>query len=275
MISKNPGHKLGCSTTLFGKSSRLFFSLFLCLMIIAKTRANEITIPTVTILADEAYPPYSYLENGQLKGIYINLLLRAADEIYPHYKIKLEPAPWKRALKEVENGHALAVIPPYKHLEARPYIWPYSIALRAESVVAFCHKDVNLNHFVQIPLEEKPPLIVGINSGYLILNDTLKLAKKQGKIRIWENKVTGANIKKLVARRLDCFLNDRDSTLWELARIQRSEPDINFNQIYEAMLVMTNTAHIGYSNTANTKYPHKQDFVRRMNEALIKALSGQ
>ncbi len=47
----------------------------------------------VTIFADDAYPPYSYAENGRAVGIYPEIL-RAADVLMTEFEIDLQPIPW-------------------------------------------------------------------------------------------------------------------------------------------------------------------------------------
>ena len=69
----------------------------------------------VIIVADDSYPPYSYVENNELRGIYIDLINLAAQRLAKDYKIKFVAMPWKRALQEVKLGNAFAVIPPYIH----------------------------------------------------------------------------------------------------------------------------------------------------------------
>ncbi len=225
----------------------------------------------VTLLADDAYPPYSYIENGQAKGIYVELINKAAEKLKPYYQIKIVAVPWKRGLKALETGSAFALFPPYRHIEKRPYIWPYSIAMLSETVVAFCYKDIELSSYIYKDLENLPqPLNIGINAGYEILNKELQIAKAKGTIKVWENKDTRSNIIKLLRKRLDCYINDRFSTLWELKHLRQSSSnnELNFNEISEMLVVMTQTAHIGYSDSKNHKYPFKEDFIKRMDEAL-------
>jgi len=225
----------------------------------------------VIILADDSYPPYSFMENGQIQGIYVDLVLAAAKSLTPYYQVQVVAVPWKRGLRELNQGSALALIPPYKHIEKRPYIWPYSIALLSETVIAYCHRDIDISSYINSSgVKPQRPLNVGINAGYQILNRELTLAKDKGNIVIRENKDTRANILKLLHRRLDCYLNDRLSTLWELKRLRREYPekDYQFNGISEALLVMTQTAHIGYTDSKEHKFTYKDEFVKRMDEAL-------
>ena len=65
----------------------------LCLFIVASAQAGTAT--PLVIYGDDDYPPYSYVENGQLKGIYTQIV-REAVQAMPQYAVQLRPVPWKR-----------------------------------------------------------------------------------------------------------------------------------------------------------------------------------
>lgn len=58
----------------------------------------------VVLYGDESYRPYSFVENGEFKGIYVDILTKAAQRLKPEYVIDLLPVPWKRGLLYVERG---------------------------------------------------------------------------------------------------------------------------------------------------------------------------
>ncbi|MGB0833549.1 MAG: substrate-binding periplasmic protein [Psychrobium sp.] len=223
----------------------------------------------VTIVADDSYPPYSYLEDGQVKGIYVDLISLAAQRLAKDYQVNFVAMPWKRALQEVKLGKAFAIIPPYIHTHKRDYIWPYSAALAYERVVAHCHDSVDIrSHLVGNDDARDTPLNVGINAGYLILNERLSQAQGQGLIRIWENRSTKANVMKLINQRIDCYLNDPLSTKWVLKQLSAQDDSVNFNHIHQTIEVMVQSAHIGYSSDEHGRFKYKKDFVKRFDKAL-------
>jgi polar amino acid transport system substrate-binding protein len=253
----------------FKKVSFTIICFFICC---AYTNANE--IKRVRILADDSYPPYSYVEKGELKGVYIDIIRASAKLMSDKYLIRIVAVPWKRALVEVKEGREFAILPPYKHIEERSYIWPYSRPIMTENIIAFCHNNINLQKYLKQPSKQIiPPLSIGINAGYLILNETLQQAKKNNNIVIQENKSTSANIMKLYTRRIGCYLNDKFSTQWELSKMMK-KTKINFNNIQEALLVMSQTAHIGYTDNKSHQYHFKNDFVSRMDKALSEIISS-
>jgi polar amino acid transport system substrate-binding protein len=230
-------------------------------------------VPEVIILADDSYPPYSFMESGQLKGIYIDIVKEAAKLIEPHYKVTLVAIPWKRGLQELQKGISFALLPPYKHTKERSYIWPYSVPIMEESVVAFCQKDIDLFKYLEPKrTEHNAPLIIGQNAGYLILNKKLAQAQKKRNIVISENKSTASNMMKLYYKRLDCYLNDKLSTFWQFSHLSK-EKNIHFNDIKNVLLVMTKTAHIGYTNNSTHSFLFKDDFITRMDQALLSVIA--
>ena len=81
--------------------------LGLCMMAHAKTR--------VEILADAAYPPYSWQEGEEVRGIYADII-REVTSAMPDYEVVLKPMPWRRGLSMVEQGPPS----PFFHLTTCP-----------------------------------------------------------------------------------------------------------------------------------------------------------
>lgn len=102
--------------------------------------AVDATPTSVVVYGDDAYPPYSYEENGQAKGIYADIL-SAVFARMPDYQVTVSPIPWKRGLKMLKTGKGFALFPPYYYPDKRPYIFPYSTPILPEEVVVFCHPD--------------------------------------------------------------------------------------------------------------------------------------
>jgi polar amino acid transport system substrate-binding protein len=228
----------------------------------------------VTILADDGYPPYSYVENNELKGIYVDVVRAAAKLISKSYQVTLEGVPWKRALMQVKEGRVLGILPPYKHIADRDYIWPYSVAIMSETVVAYCQNEINIiEYFNSSSTLTLPPLPlnIGINSGYIIFSEEIIKAIADKRIVVWENKSTDANIMKLQSKRLDCYLNDRLAIQYELMKLSKIH-NLDFDNVSESLIVMSQTGHIGYSD--NEKFSFKSDFVLRMDKALSQVLNS-
>lgn len=226
----------------------------------------------VEILADDDYPPYSYVENGELKGIYVDLVNETAKFLAQDYEIKVIAMPWKRALKQIENGERFAILPPYHHIELRPYIFPYSIPMAQEDVVVYCRKGLDFNKVFIDSIRLPEPLLLGINSGYILLNEKYNKAVKNNNIMLVENKSTEANVIKLTKGRIDCYINDKLSIEHGLVLLNDKNADFNMSDFIQVDHISSQSAHIGYTNVKEYKFPYKYDFVIRMNEA-IKAVN--
>ena len=167
----------------------ILFVGFACAMLAGQATAAE----KVVLEADDDYAPYSYVEKGQHKGIYVDFLKKVAEKLAPAYEVSLQPVPWKRGLQNLEKGDSLALFPPYFNKE-RKFIQPYSTPLFRETVVLFCTDEVMKTPRKNFP-DDFAGLTIGINLGFA-LGEKMVSAAKSGKIKTEEVKGNEANIKK-------------------------------------------------------------------------------
>lgn len=217
----------------------------------------------VVLIGDEDYAPYTFVENGQLKGMYVELLNKAAELLKPAYDVELSPRPWKRGLAELESGESFALFPPGLKKE-RGYISPYSVPLYRETVVLFCNADVMKTPRKKFP-DDFTGLTVGVNSGFL-LSALLIDASKAGKVTLAETKGNESNLKKLAAKRVSCYASDRGAAFYTVKKLRVSNPDMKDFKLQEAVELTGEDTFIGYSVNNNPKY--KADFIEKMNKAL-------
>ncbi len=229
-----------------------------CLALLGTAKATE----KVVLEADDDYAPYSYVEKGQHKGIYVEFLKKAADKLAPEYEVQLLPVPWKRGLIDLERGDAMALFPPYFNRE-RAFIQPYSVPLYRETIVLFCNAQAMKSVRKNFP-EDFSDLVIGINLGFA-LGDRMVHAAKAGLIKTEEAKGNDANIKKLNSGRIGCYANDRLSVIHS-AKGFHDDPAFKNFKLYEAVELSGENAHIGYS--AANHAPYKQDFINKMNTAI-------
>lgn len=253
----------------------VFIRIVILLLFVSSTAIAKGSPVVVEILADDDYPPYSYVENGEVKGIYVDLVTEASKLLVPAYEVKIVALPWKRALKQIENGERFAILPPYHHAELRPYIFPYSVPMAQEDVVVYCRKDIDFNKVFIDSIRLPEPLLLGINSGYILLNDKYNKAIKNNNLMVVENKSTEANVVKLTMGRIDCYINDRLSIEHGLVLLNDKESSFNMSNFIQVDHISSQSAHIGYTNVKEYKYPYKYDFVVRMNEALKAVNEGR
>ncbi len=175
----------------------------------------------VTVYCDDNYPPYSYLENGEVKGIYTEILKPAFSRMKA-YDVQVEAVPYKRGLYLLRTGKGFALYPPYFRPATRPYI-DYSVKILGEILVVFLRRSIADKHRPTVWPGDFYGLTVGKNHGFEISrNQAYMDAVKAGKLRIEEAAGNRANILKLGMARIDAYVNDRISVLWELNRLKKT-----------------------------------------------------
>lgn len=246
------------------KGFQILIAVVLSFLLSATVLAKEVE---VTIYADANYPPYSYLEEGQLEGIYSRIIKTAVSRM-EGYKVNLVAVPWKRALRLIENGEGFAVYPPYFHVEKRPYIWPYSMPILDERVMVICREDLFFRTLRLNWVEDYYGLTIGINSGFHLGGDAFWQAVKDKKIIVSEAKGNRENLLQLGLKRIDCYLNDRVSILWELKQLKLSgEYDEGGKHavLMEGATVSIEQGFLGFTAMDKGKYPFKEDFKKQFD----------
>ncbi len=238
--------------------------LLLCLFCVVCLRP-AVAVQKVVIEADDDYAPYSYVEKGQHKGIYVEFLKKVAESLAPEYDVHIQPVPWKRGLQNLEQGDSMALFPPYANKE-RTYIRPYSVSLYHETIVLFCAQEVMKTVRKTFP-DDFSDVVIGINLGFA-LGERMVLAAKAGKIKTEEAKGNDANIKKLNSGRIGCYANDRLSVIHSIKGF-RDDPEFRNFHPSEAVELSGENAYVGYS--ATNPAPFKADFIAKMNVAIEEA----
>lgn len=248
-------------------------SLLACLLMgclaLQAARAGEAPV-AVAIYGDDAYPPYSYLENGRMKGIYASIIRQALKRM-PEYEVTLLPIPWKRGLVLLETGAAFALYPPYLRPDERPYM-SYSEPLIAEQLVVLCTQAVSQRHALKTWPDDYLGLRIGINAGFLSGGKRFDQAVHDGRLRAEPARSSRTNLLKLMKGRIDCYLNDRLSIAWELGRIRTDgAADPNAQALVEVAELSAEQGYLGFTTRDPARFPYRDDFIRKFN-AVIKAM---
>ena len=217
---------------------------------------------TVILYGDDDYAPYSYVENGVFKGMYVDIL-RAAAVKMPAYRLVLQPRPWKRGLDALEKGRVFGLFPPGRKTE-RPYVQPYSAMLYRESVVLFCHDAVMRTARAHFP-GDFAGLTIGVNTGFL-LSEKLMAPARQGLLHLEAAKGNEANLKKLALRRIDCYASDRGAARHTARQLHGELERYGFH-LREVLELSSEATYIAYSARSTPAY--KADFIEQMNAALL------
>lgn len=209
----------------------------------------------VKIYGDDSYPPYSFVEKGKLTGIYTVILERAFAQM-PGYQVALKPWPWKRGLKAIENGDIFALYPPYNRPKQRPFM-EYDTAIVDEELVVFCNKQVLSQARPNWP-DDYFGLTIGNNAGFSAGGDAFWAAVKTKKIKVQEAKGTPKNLLKLIAGRIDCYMNDGLSIQWELKKLQ-SQGKYDGSSLVKGATISAEQGFLGFA-TNGAKFTYKDDF---------------
>ena len=153
----------------------------------------------VIIYADENYPPYTYIENGKITGIYVDLL-RGINKKLKDFEIVIEPIPWARAVKMIETGQAEAIIDAWYRPVERPFM-SYSVPMLDEEIVIVSTKELG-GTWPKDYVGKK----IGINRGFTVFKEADKKV-----LTIEEANSTGDNIMKLLTGRINYYANDKYS----------------------------------------------------------------
>jgi len=240
---------------------QLFAIAMLCL-------SGSASAGPLVIYADDGYPPYTYVEQGRLTGIYTQIVQRALDSM-PQYRAELRAVPWQRGISLLQAGKIFAMYPPYAMRAERPDL-VYSVPLMTEHVVVFCHSGVAAQRRPVRWPEDYHGLRIGLNTGFLVADAGFIASKKAGHFVMDTAKGIRTNLLKLMRGRIDCYINDRLSTQWEWQRLQRE------GQIAPGMLSlqeMTQLAdqqvYLAFSRKYVQAEPFRDDFMRQFNAAVL------
>jgi len=226
----------------------------------------------VTIYADNDYPPYSYTSANQPTGIYTDILKKAFSRM-ENYRVKIVPVPWKRGLSYLQNGKGFAIYPPYYRPQQRPYIGTYSTPILEERVVVFCTEEtMKAQHRPRWP-EDYYGLKIGTNSGFELGGDQFEKAVQQNLIQVQKSGGNQTNLIKLGLGRINCYMNDRISILFELKQLineGKYSPGKKHARFLEGATVTEELGYLGFSNQDNNLYPFKADFIKQFNQIIDK-----
>ncbi|WP_409265201.1 substrate-binding periplasmic protein [Pseudomonas sp. KCJK8521] len=223
----------------------------------------------VVILCDAGYPPYSYAEGDEAKGIYTDVL-RTAFTRMPEYRVHIRPVPWARGLSELSQGRAFALYPPYRRPDERPWM-DYSRPIVRETLVVFVRTEV-----ARAIEQERFPLAyrglrIGQNRGFInIVDQDYQSMLAKGELRQIYAKDNHTNLAMLYRGRLDAYINDRRAVLWELEQMRRDGvfKDDSLNWIVEGPWLTGEEGYLGYTRINTSAYPYKDDFKKRLDTIL-------
>jgi len=241
---------------------KIFFvplSLFILLIVFSALKPVLAEEQNVKIFCDNNYPPYSFVENGKVTGIYTDIFLKAFSKMQG-YEITITPIPWKRGLALMEQGKGFALYPPYYRPKLRPFM-DYAVPVLDEGLDVLCTEEVAKKNLKNWP-DDFSGMRIGINAGFSIPENEKAKALN---IIIEEAKDNRSNLLKLASGRLDGYINNKNSMLWELKRL-KYKGEYNENK-HKKLVITTNISneqgYMGFTNQGKGKFAFKQDFIKQ------------
>ncbi|MEP3049698.1 MAG: transporter substrate-binding domain-containing protein [Roseibium sp.] len=213
-------------------------------------------MPTVTIVQDEAYPPFMMSDGGSPSGIYADIVVEA-DKRLPDYKIDLLAAPWTRAKFLVETGKVDALLGTYFRPTARPWIKHYSSPLLSEDVFVYCRQGVAKGGWTYP--DDYAGLLFANNSGFGTPGQAFFKMVEEGTLAVVEEQTTEENLHLLQIGRADCYVQEKTAVVTHLNSGK-------YNSIEAIQKVSSEPAHIGYGLTIEQN--NLRRFVADMDVAL-------
>jgi len=219
--------------------------------------------PVLRIVGDDDYPPYSYAgPDGRPQGIYPDLIAEVLKHM-PDKAVKIEVRPWKRAVASVESGRALAVFPPYRWPDERPWM-AYSVPLGVEEPVVVCRRDLGGPADRVFPQDYAGVRFVG-NLGFLTAGRTYRQMVEAGTIPELQVSGTAEALRRMLTGQADCYVNDLLSIETALAAISAGR-----NQGADLTIMQRLTpleAYLGYraADQAPATIAFREEFDRVLN----------
>jgi polar amino acid transport system substrate-binding protein len=170
-------------------------------MLAAQHTADAATIRLLT----GNYPPFEYMENGEVKGLAVELLKEAFHRC--HRDVTFNVLPWARALAETQQGRADAIFTAIKTPEREKVLRFSSEPLVAMNSALYTRKGTGIRY--RGDLSElagyRLGMVIGTSHGA-----QFDMALRAGVLKYVDTtNDTEPNIRKLLAGRIDLVVADR------------------------------------------------------------------
>ncbi len=210
-------------------------------------------VQTIELLGDKGYPPYSYVEDGVAKGVYVDIIKEAVAQI-PEYDITFKMIAWNRSIALVKKGKAVGFFPPYYSKERTSWT-KFSEPILAEKSNVYALAKT-LNGKKKFP-EDFFGLTVCLNKGFTLMTGGIKMknAIENNDLKLIYGKNNKACLGRVFRGVADIYVNDQLIDISEFPKIQRG------------LVAAENFGHIGFT-LKKDNYPYMDDFEQKFNEVI-------
>lgn len=171
--------------------------------------ASSALAQPVVVASDENLPPFSFVENGKVKGVDVDMLREAARRT--HVELDIQPMPWKRVLQALRQGEVPLAMPLFRTPEREAFA-DYLAPVHVSMMGLFVRRD---RVFAYNGVDDLLGKRLGVMRGFA-MQDELDAAIKAGRVQVEEGTTVGQNIGKLILGRVDVFINNVASTYYQL-----------------------------------------------------------
>ncbi len=215
---------------------------------------NLFGVQIIELSGDKSYPPYSYLEKGTAKGVYVDVLNAAFDKI-PDYEVKFNMVAWKRAIGSVKQGKTVGFFPPYYN-DKRTAWTKFSEPMVSESTIIFA-KESTLKDKTKFP-KDFYGMKLCLNRGFapsVMGGEKLEKTVKDGSIKLIEANDNKSCLSRVDRGIADFYLGDQliDSSL--------------FPMIKKGMNIKANSGYLGFTLKIKN-YPFMGDLQKKFNQVI-------
>ena len=199
--------------------------------------------PIIHLVCEES-PPFNYQNQGRMVGIATDIIREAFQRI--GYQIQVSQYPWARALYMAQNGEADAIFCLYKTAEREQH-FDFSEVIAHDTQALFVLKDSPIVYDGDLASVSRY-LIGGIN-GYSY-GSGFDTAIKEGKIKFDPINNLNSNIQKLLAGRLDMFIEGEFQALFTfkqqglLDKIRDLPMKVNEPELFVAFSKLRNSTRL-------------------------------
>lgn len=215
----------------------------------------------VILFGDMGYPPYSYAENGEAKGVYVDIIKAAFDKM-DDYDVEFIMVSWDRCKMMLKTGLAVGFFPPYFTQERTQWI-DYSDKILEETTIVFASAEVLQDKHV-FP-DDFIGLTVCLNKGFAIEGLAGKKSAeliKQKKIHLVEGKNNNDGCLGRLTRKkpngellADFYINDRLIDISKYPSVKRG------------IQIKSNHGHVGFSKNTH-QFPYVKEIKNSFNRAI-------
>ncbi len=189
------------------KTSKVFIYFVIFLSIVSSIGFAE--NKPLNLLCGQNFPPFSYEENGVIKGMDVDTVKEMATRL--NIAVNIELKPWKRVLSMTELGKSDGAFSCFKTVERQKYAL-YTAPVNYSTYTIFVKKGKEFNFSSMTDLYGKS---FGKNRG-LAVSDEFDQAAREGKISVIE--VSSNLVDLLMLNRFEMFVDNLLLTQYQLKK---------------------------------------------------------